>query len=121
MRSSFLPAQPDPRLRAQIAWLLLILFGWLGLHRAFLGQRTEAATIPMLVLPGMAALPSGPGAGALLLAGLWIFTDLFRLPGLIAAEERRRNTAPSARDGPLTGDGRADAVTMRTAGARLAG
>lgn len=88
--------RPGRNRTARHAWLLLILFGWIGAHRAYLGDWRSAAAIPGLIVLGFAAIPSLGGVVFLLLAGLCVFTDLFRLPGLIATGGTRAGMPAAA-------------------------
>jgi TM2 domain-containing membrane protein YozV len=70
------------RKSAGVAYLLLIFLGGFGAHRFYLGETgTGAVQLILLVLGWLTVLA---GVGLLLLGalGLWLFVDLFLIPGI---------------------------------------
>jgi TM2 domain-containing membrane protein YozV len=70
-----------------VAYLLWFFFGALGGHRFYLGSIGTA--VIQLVLLILGVLTSAVGIGLLILSalGLWLFIDLFLIPGIA----RKRN------------------------------
>ena len=67
-----------------VAYLLWFFLGWFGAHRFYLGQTGTAVTQLLLLLLGW--IPMFVGWIAL---GIWLFVDLFLIPG-IAREQNLR-------------------------------
>lgn len=72
-----------------VAYLLLLFVGGFGAHRFYLGQTGTAIVMLVLWLLGWATLPLGIGLVPLAVVGLWVFVDLFLVPGLIARDKDR--------------------------------
>ena len=79
-----------------IAYLLWFFLGGLGAHRFYLGAHSSAMMQLILAPIGWSMLLARQPIGLLvvLLAGLWILTDAFVIPGMVRkANERSRGSA----------------------------
>jgi hypothetical protein len=76
--------QPQEPPRLATAYLLLIVAGWFGMHRRYVGRRRSGdvmmwitlASVPLLLLGGI-------GLYGLYLVFFWMVFDLFALPFLM--------------------------------------
>lgn len=71
-----------------VSYLLWLFLGGVGGHRFYLGRPGSALLLLMLNVAGWATIALGIGLIFLALAGLWLFIDLFLIPGM--ANSRRR-------------------------------
>ena len=69
-----------------VCYLLLICFGWLGVHRMYAGRSVSGAVMITIAVVGFVLgalslgllwLPFG------MVLGIWAFIDLFLLPGIV--------------------------------------
>ncbi|MCW5731799.1 MAG: NINE protein [Alphaproteobacteria bacterium] len=74
----------DRRKSAAIAYLLLLFFGLLGAHRFYLGHVGSATALLLLTLASLALIPFHVGWGLAWLPPLWLLTDLFLVPAMVA-------------------------------------
>ena len=103
---------------ALVAYLLLWLLGWLGIHRFYLGRTGSAVGMlcltigaSVLLVVGIGAAASGAQAGdamgvaggiaiiAYIVVAIWLFVDLFLVPGIV----RRYNNDLIQRLEPIQG------------------
>ena len=87
---------------ALVAYLLLWLLGWLGIHRFYLGRTGSAVGMLCLTIGGSVLLFIGLGAAAAgvqagdamgaaggiaiiayIAIAIWLFVDLFLVPGMV--------------------------------------
>lgn len=66
-----------------VVYLLLIFFGWFGIHRFYLGRTISAVIMLLLTLIGFFTLLP------LFVVGFWCFIDLFLIPGMIRADSEK--------------------------------
>ncbi len=66
-----------------VAYLLLIFFGGLGIHRFYLGKTGTAVAMLVLWLVGVATSFFAVGFLFFAAVGIWSFVDLFLVPGLV--------------------------------------
>lgn len=66
-----------------IAFLLWFFLGYLGAHRFYAGKPLSAIVQLVLSLIGAALTFAGVGFVLLGVVGIWLFIDIFLLPGLI--------------------------------------
>lgn len=66
-----------------VAYLLLIFFGALGIHRFYLGQTKSAVIMLILFVLGWLTAVIYVGFLLLLAVGIWAIVDLFLIPGMI--------------------------------------
>lgn len=66
-----------------LAYILLIFLGTLGIHRFYLGKKGSAITQLVLTLVGWATTVILVGFGLLAIVGIWVFVDLFLVPGMV--------------------------------------
>lgn len=86
------PSVPQRPLKdAGIAYLLLILLGGFGAHRFYLGQAAVGVIILVLWCGGLLLSFLGVGFFMMAAAGIWLFVDLFLIPGMT----REANGQPS--------------------------
>jgi TM2 domain-containing membrane protein YozV len=67
-----------------ITYLLWFFLGWLGVHRFYLGRITSALAIAALGLIGGGLTIIGVGYLLLGLAAVWLFLDIFLIPGMVS-------------------------------------
>jgi TM2 domain-containing membrane protein YozV len=67
---------------AGVAYLLLILFGGLGVHRFYLGKSGSGVVMLLLTLLGIVLSFAGIGFVLIAIVLLWMFFDLFLIPGM---------------------------------------
>ena len=72
-----------------VAYLLLIFLGGFGAHRFYLGESGTGAAQLILLIVGWLTVIVGVGLLLLLVLGIWLFVDLFLIPG-IAREKNMR-------------------------------
>ncbi|MFM0522093.1 TM2 domain-containing protein [Caballeronia jiangsuensis] len=72
-----------------VAFLLWFFLGYLGAHRFYAGKTLSAILQLVLSLIGAALTFAGIGFALLGVVGIWLFVDIFLLPGLI----RKHNVA----------------------------
>ncbi|MDR6147532.1 TM2 domain-containing membrane protein YozV [Sphingomonas sp. SORGH_AS870] len=65
-----------------VAYLLLIFLGGFGAHRFYLGSTGSAVAMLLLNFVGWMTVWMGVGLVVLGFAWLWLFVDLFLLPGI---------------------------------------
>ncbi|WP_345816857.1 TM2 domain-containing protein (plasmid) [Paraburkholderia sp. PREW-6R] len=78
-----------------LAFLLWFFLGYLGAHRFYAGKTVTAIVQLMLSLIGGGLAFAGVGFVFIGLVGIWLFVDLFLLPGMI----RRYNLSLAGRLG----------------------
>lgn len=78
-----------------VAFLLWFFLGYLGAHRFYAGKTLTAIVQLVLSLIGAALSVAGIGFVVLGVVGIWLFIDIFLLPGLI----RNHNVALASRLG----------------------
>jgi TM2 domain-containing membrane protein YozV len=66
-----------------VAFLLWFFLGYLGAHRFYAGKTVSAIVQLVLSLIGAALTFAGVGFVLLGVVGIWLFIDIFLLPGLI--------------------------------------
>ena len=72
-----------------IAYLLLLFVGGFGAHRFYLGHTGSAVLRLVLWLVGWVTLPIMVGIVPLGVVGVWVFVDLFLVPGMVARDKDR--------------------------------
>jgi len=72
-----------------VAYLLLIFLGGFGAHRFYLGRSGTAAAQLILTIIGIVLTVLAVGLILLAVVWVWLFVDLFLVPG-IAREENMR-------------------------------
>ena len=72
---------------AGVAYLLLIFFGGLGAHRFYLGQTGTAIAMLVLTIAGWLTIAIVVGIPLLIAVGIWIFVDLFLIPGMVQQQK----------------------------------
>jgi TM2 domain-containing membrane protein YozV len=72
-----------------VAYLLWFFLGGFGAHRFYLGQTGTAVAQLILFILGWLTLIVGVGLLLLIAVGIWLFVDLFLIPG-IAREQNLR-------------------------------
>lgn len=67
---------------ALVAYVLWFFLGWLGIHRFYLGQTMSG--VVMLLITALSWVLSLIFIGHLgfLLVGIWLFVDIFLIPGM---------------------------------------
>lgn len=76
--------QGDRRKSSAVAYLLLFFFGLLGAHRFYLGHVGSALALLLLTLASLALIPFHIGWGLAWLPPVWLLTDLFLVPAMVA-------------------------------------
>ena len=109
-----IPPPRSPR-RKQFAWLLLVVGGFLGAHRFYLGGYLGGAAQLLLLLAGVGNLPGSRIALALL--GAWLLLDIYwvhvRLKRLHGQDESDAVRRPAAQAYDLEALGQADELRER--------
>lgn len=72
-----------------VAYLLLIFLGGFGAHRFYLGRTGSAVAMLLLNLFGWITVLLGVGLILLGFAWLWLFVDLFLVPGIARSHNMR--------------------------------
>ncbi|WP_454278310.1 TM2 domain-containing protein [Sphingomonas sp. Marseille-Q8236] len=72
-----------------VAYLLLIFLGGFGAHRFYLGRTGSAFGMLLLNFVGWLTLLAGVGLVLLGFAWLWLFVDLFLVPGIARRHNMR--------------------------------
>lgn len=72
-----------------IAYLLLLFVGGFGAHRFYLGHTGSAVLMLVLWIVGWVTLPIMVGIVPLGVVGVWVFIDLFLVPGMVARDKDR--------------------------------
>lgn len=71
------------------AYLLWFFLGGFGAHRFYLGQTGTAITQLILFILGWLTVIVGVGLLLLIPLGIWLFVDLFLIPGIIQNENMK--------------------------------
>lgn len=69
-----------------VAYLLALFLGTLGLHRFYLGLKGTAIAQLVLFIVGMVTVVIIVGFIPLAIVYIWLFIDLFLIPGIIKKE-----------------------------------
>jgi TM2 domain-containing membrane protein YozV len=72
-----------PEKSMAVAYVLLIFFGVLGIHRFYLGQTGMGLALLLLFFAALATMLLGVGVILLAVVWLWVFVDLFLIPGMV--------------------------------------
>ena len=67
---------------AGVAYLLWFFFGMFGAHRFYLGSSGSGAVILALTLGSILLMAVGIGLVTIFIPMLWVFVDLFTIPGM---------------------------------------
>ena len=73
------------------AHVLLILFGWLGVHRFYIGAKTSGILMLALLVRSVMMLLANLGMAGFVALFFWWVLDVFTLHQLV----QKRNTIPS--------------------------
>ena len=73
------------------AHVLLILFGWLGVHRFYIGAKTSGILMLALLVRSVMMLLTDLGVAGFVALFFWWVLDVFTLHQLV----QKRNTIPS--------------------------
>ena len=73
------------------AHVLLILFGWLGVHRFYIGAKTSGILMLALLVRSVMMLLANLGVAGFVALFFWWVLDVFTLHQLV----QKRNTIPS--------------------------
>lgn len=65
------------------AYMLWFFLGWTGAHRFYIGNTGTGAAILILSIVGLALSVFGVGLVILLVPLIWLFVDLFLIPGMV--------------------------------------
>lgn len=87
---------------AGLAYLLLIFFGGLGVHRFYLGKTGTGIAMLIMTILGFLTLAVVIGAVLLIIVGIWLLVDLFLIPGMVQQQKdvvRQRLTATMVSSG----------------------
>lgn len=74
------------------AYFLLILCGFLGIHRFYLGKNMSGI---LLILLSYSCLPFSP---AIIFVGIWLIIDIFLLPTLVKSANFLKSNIIEHRD-----------------------
>ncbi|MWC43674.1 NINE protein [Sphingomonas carotinifaciens] len=77
------------RKSAGVAYILLIFLGGFGAHRFYLGRIGSGAGMLALNVLGWITLIAGVGLVLLGIAWVWLFVDLFLVPGMARSYNMR--------------------------------
>jgi TM2 domain-containing membrane protein YozV len=69
-----------------IAYLFWILLGGFGAHRFYLGLAGSAIALIVLWVGGWLLTPLFVGVPMVIAGGIWLFVDLFLIPGLVRSQ-----------------------------------
>jgi TM2 domain-containing membrane protein YozV len=72
-----------------VAYLLWFFLGGFGAHRFYLGQTGTAVTQLILFILGWVTLVVAVGFVFLAAVGIWLFVDLFLIPGIARDQNLR--------------------------------
>ncbi|AUJ23463.1 MULTISPECIES: TM2 domain-containing protein [Virgibacillus] len=72
-----------------LAYVLLIFLGTLGIHRFYLDKKGTAITQLILSVVGGLTAIILIGFIPLIIVGIWLFIDLFLVPGMVEKENER--------------------------------
>jgi TM2 domain-containing membrane protein YozV len=67
-----------------VAYLLWFFLGWLGVHRFYAKRTGSGAAILVLTIVGWITVLLGVGLILFVVVGVWLFVDIFLIPGIIA-------------------------------------
>ena len=65
-----------------LAYVLLVLFGLIGLHRFYLGRTMSAAGMAAITLVSIPLIWSGLGLLGFVATGTWALADALLIPGM---------------------------------------
>lgn len=68
------------------AYILWFFLGWLGAHRFYIGNTGTAVAILALSIVGGALSFIGIGLFILIIPAIWLFVDVFLIPGMVRAK-----------------------------------
>lgn len=77
-----------------VAYALLLLFGGLGAHRYYLGERGTATALLLVTVLSVVLMKVAIGFFTILIAVVWVLADVFRLPAML----RHCNAGATATD-----------------------
>ncbi|HIS29420.1 MAG TPA: NINE protein [Candidatus Avamphibacillus intestinigallinarum] len=66
-----------------LSYILLLFLGSLGIHRFYLGKSGTAAAQLILTIIGWMTILFVVGFVPLIIVGIWLFVDLFLVPGMV--------------------------------------
>jgi TM2 domain-containing membrane protein YozV len=86
-----------------LAYLLLVVVGYLGGHRFYIGRPYSAVTMLILFLMGWVTRIVGIGFIILAVVGIWMLVDAFLIPKMIQEHKEyvRRKFTRAAEDRAL--------------------
>ncbi len=88
-----------------LAYLLLIFFGGLGIHRFYLGRTGSAVAMLIMTILGFFTVAIVVGVILLVIVGLWLLVDLFLIPGMVHQHKetvRQQFSSSLVSTGPAT-------------------
>jgi TM2 domain-containing membrane protein YozV len=68
-----------------VAYLLWFFLGWLGVHRFYAKRTGSAVAILLLTILGWVTVFFGVGLIFFVVVGVWLFVDIFLIPGIVAS------------------------------------
>lgn len=72
-----------------VAYLLWFFLGMLGAHRFYLGETGTGAAILSITLISAVLMVVMIGLVTILISGVWVFVDLFLIPGIARRHNQR--------------------------------
>ena len=84
---------------AVVAYLLWFFLGMFGVHRFYLGKPGSGAAILIITLLSFILMFAAVGFVTIFIPAIWIFVDLFLIPGIT----RKYNNDLAARLGAIPG------------------